>query len=208
MTLGDRWLLARLARLIERTTALMEAYDYAAAKSEIELFFWHDLADNYLEMAKQRLYEQADAAAAWTLQMALLTIIKLFAPFLPFITEQIYQGLFAKSENDSIHLAQWPVLAPGWLDEAAERQGELLLAIAAAVRRYKSEQSLALGSELGTLLLSGPAEFASLPEDGAADLLSITRAQTIVWTESLPAGSPMATLDNGLQIGLASLVES
>ncbi len=53
----DRWLLSRTQRLIARVTALFEAYDYAAAKSEIEAFFWRDLADNYLELAKARLYD-------------------------------------------------------------------------------------------------------------------------------------------------------
>ncbi len=55
-TPADRWILSRTQRLIQRVTALLEEYDYAAAKSEIEVFFWSELADNYLEMVKQRLY--------------------------------------------------------------------------------------------------------------------------------------------------------
>ena len=55
---ADRWILARTQRLIRRTTDLFHDYDYAAAKSEMEGFFWHDLADNYLEMCKQRLYDE------------------------------------------------------------------------------------------------------------------------------------------------------
>ncbi len=58
----DRWMLSRAQRLIARVTALFEAYDYAAAKSEIEAFFWRDLADNYLELAKARLYEASGPA--------------------------------------------------------------------------------------------------------------------------------------------------
>ena len=60
---ADRWLLSRAQRLIARVTALFEAYDYAAAKSEVEAFFWRDLADNYLELAKTRLYDGVGTGA-------------------------------------------------------------------------------------------------------------------------------------------------
>ena len=103
---ADRWILARLQTLIRRVTDLFRGYDYAAAKSEIETFFWRDLADNYLEMAKLRLYN-ADMGASFTLDYVLLTTLKLFAPFLPHVTEEIYQHLFAERDGAvSIHLAQ------------------------------------------------------------------------------------------------------
>ena len=118
----DRWLLSRAQRLIARVTALFEAYDYAAAKSEIEAFFWRDLADNYLEMAKARLYEAsgpAHEAARYTLGAVLLDTIKLFAPFLPHVTEEIYAGLFAAREGSAtIHRASWPNARRG-----ADRRG-------------------------------------------------------------------------------------
>ena len=61
-TPADRWILARLDDLTVKVTAAFDDYEYASAKSEIEAFFWHDLADNYLEMAKQRLYDPQHAA--------------------------------------------------------------------------------------------------------------------------------------------------
>ncbi|MEZ4641523.1 MAG: class I tRNA ligase family protein [Chloroflexota bacterium] len=68
---ADRWILARTQQVIARVTELFAAYDYATAKSEMEAFFWRDLADNYLEMAKKRLYDGgAEAVGA---QMALST---------------------------------------------------------------------------------------------------------------------------------------
>jgi valyl-tRNA synthetase len=96
---ADHWILSRLQKLIRRVTALLEAYDYAAAKSEIEAFFWTELTDNYLEMAKQRLYDPAcptHAGACNTIRVLLLTLLKLFAPFLPYVTEAIYQGIGEK----------------------------------------------------------------------------------------------------------------
>ena len=99
----DRWLLSRLARTIAGATAELDRYEYAAARAEIDRFFWSDLCDNYLEMAKARLYNEAGAAhyaAQWTLYQALLAVLKLLAPFLPYITEEIYQGLVVAGQGD------------------------------------------------------------------------------------------------------------
>jgi valyl-tRNA synthetase len=114
---ADRWILSRTQRVVRRLTDLLLAYDYAAAKSEVETFFWREFADNYLEMCKQRLYgddEQQREAARSTLHYVLLTVIQLFAPFLPFITEAIYQELFFTPRDSegsgfsSIHRSSWP----------------------------------------------------------------------------------------------------
>ncbi len=100
-TPADRWIQARLAQLIHRVTDLFRSYEYAAAKSEVEVFFWRVLSDNYLEMAKQRLYDPSSPThqgARATLAAVLLNTLKLFAPILPFITDEIYQNLFQDSE--------------------------------------------------------------------------------------------------------------
>src|SRR5207248_9174085 len=93
----DRWLPSRAQRVIQRVTDRFHRYDYAAAKSEVESFFWRDLADNYLEMAKERLYDEANAkrdGARYTLYSVLLTVLKLLASFFSYITEDIYNSLF------------------------------------------------------------------------------------------------------------------
>ncbi|WP_420642847.1 valine--tRNA ligase [Candidatus Leptofilum sp.] len=183
-TLADRWLLANTQQLIERTTKLYEQYDYATAKSEIEHFFWQILADNYLEMAKLRLYQGGAASdgARYALHHALLTTIKLLAPILPFVTERIYQGMLAANEDsDSIHNSAWPVGNEAWWDETAVTHGNQLVEIATAVRRYKSEQNLSLGAELASLRLhTDDAELAAHLQTAVTDLTSITRAKEIV----------------------------
>lgn len=190
LTPTDRWLLARLARLILRTTELFRAYEYAAAKSEIESFFWRDLADNYLEMCKERLYSepgQQREGACYTLRHALLNIIKLFAPFLPYVTEQIYLGLFAREEGrPSLHLTSWPEAMQDWMNEEAEATGGILLEVATAVRRYKSEASISLGAELKRLLIStGNAKLVTTLSAARRDILSVTRARELSIGENL-----------------------
>jgi valyl-tRNA synthetase len=185
LTTADRWLLARLGQITTAATAAFEAYDYATARGEIETFFWRDLADNYLEMAKQRLYggEAGYEAARYTLHQALLTTVKLLAPLLPYVTEAIYGGLFAATDGAaSIHRAAWPAADARFDDAGALAAGDALLDIATAVRRYKSDNGLSLGAELAELRLSGaPPELAAALRGATADLLSITRARTITF---------------------------
>jgi valyl-tRNA synthetase len=189
LTPADRWILASLQSLIRRVTTLLESYDYAAAKSEIETFFWGDLADNYLEMAKQRLYDlhnpQRDGAR-FALYQVLLDTLKLFAPFLPYVTEEIYNGLFSEpaAAGASIHISTWPAPRPEFEATHTVEFGELLVEIASAVRRYKSEHNLPLGNELGRLQLAlvndGPAsDIADRLRSAYPDLASITRARQI-----------------------------
>jgi valyl-tRNA synthetase len=161
----------------------MCSYEHAAAKSEIEAFLWTELADNYLEMAKLRLYDQASvthAGAQFAISHLLLTVLKLFAPFLPHVTEEIYGALYATDADPSIHTTTWPAADHRLEDGLAERAGEAIVAVATAVRRYKSEHNLPLGQELGTIYLAPrEAEFASSLREAEADLLSITRASQI-----------------------------
>jgi valyl-tRNA synthetase len=180
----DRWLLARLHRLIERVGALWQGYEYAAAKSETEAFFWRELADNYLELAKARLYAPAapgHEAARYTLHAAALATVKLFAPILPYVTDAIYTGLFAETDGAvSVHRAAWPQVDRALIDEAAEQTGEALVAIATAVRRHKSEANLSLGAELPRLeLRTADAGLATALYAALADLGSVTRAREI-----------------------------
>ncbi len=196
-TTADRWLLAHTARLTGRATHLWQQYDYAAARSETEAFFWRVLADNYLEMAKMRLYAQDEASggAAYALHHALLTTLKLFAPILPYITEEIYLGLFAAVDGaPSIHQAQWPVADPAWLDDKALAAGELLVDVATAVRRHKSAHNLSPGAELSALYLHTDDDqiVAWLPQS-RADLMSITRAQEVVVNGRIPEGAQLVT---------------
>ncbi|WP_161975502.1 valine--tRNA ligase [Tengunoibacter tsumagoiensis] len=209
LTPTDRWLLARLVSVIRRATNLLQNYEYATAKGEIESFFWHDLADNYLEMCKERIYGEASPlreGARYTLYSALLTTLKLFAPFLPYVTEEIYHGLFAGHEgHPSIHLTCWPEANPDWASEQAEAAGEILIEVATAVRRYKSEASISLGAELSWLFLSTPDEqLATMLEAARLDIMSVTRARglSIGTGLALHGATEIARKEGVITIGL------
>ncbi len=183
-------MLSRLARTIAAATAQLEQYEYASSRAEVERFFWSDLCDNYLELAKARLYGEAEQeryAAQWTLYQALLSVLKMLAPHLPYITEEIYQGLFRQwDEATSVHLAEWPLEHPEWIDAEAESVGGKLLELLHQVRRYKAERGLSVGAELKDLhIRSGlsPAQRAAF-EMAMVDCQSATRARRIVLADA------------------------
>jgi valyl-tRNA synthetase len=184
-TTADLWISSLRIRLIQRVTEAFVAYDYAMAKSEIESFFWKSFTDNYLEMAKQRLYLGSGAAyeaALFTITGIFNTLLKLFAPFLPFVTERIYQNLYAEAETQkSIHQASWPTFDHGEINEEYEKIGYILVEIASTVRRYKSEQNISLGTPIKRLqFATGDWPPLSFLTNAIPDLQSITRAENIV----------------------------
>jgi valyl-tRNA synthetase len=199
LTTADRWLLSRLQRTIASASAAFDAYEYGSAKTEVEGFFWTAFTDNYLEMAKGRLYDPESPghdAVRYTLHTTLLTLLKLFAPFIPFVTDQIYRGLF--DEQASIHTTRWPAADTAFVDANAERGGQFLLDIATRVRRYKSDHALSLGAALEALSVVVPTgEDAALLAAGSGDIASVTRAaQVEIATELHPSLEVIAPLDS------------
>ncbi len=181
---SDRFLLSSLQRLVAQTTKQFRAYDYAAALEATERFFWGMLCDNYLEWVKGRLYDGTGverAAAQWTLHRTLLTLLKLLAPIMPHITEEIYQQLFAEHDGwRSIHLSAWPVPDDSLLDPGAERVGAALLALTTAARRWKTARQLSLGAELAQIIIATNDDaLRTMLEQCATDMQSVTRAREL-----------------------------
>jgi valyl-tRNA synthetase len=209
LSTADRWILSRIQTTVSRVTAYMRNSEYAVAKSEIESLFWTELADNYLEMAKMRLYDEAHparAGACYALYRALLDTIKLLALFVPHVTERIYLELFAENEGQpSLHVSSWPEPDARLQNHAWERAGELLVAVATAVRRYKSEHNLPLSTELERLSIASaePVVYEAL-QNAREDLKSITRARDIeVQSTSLDLGLEPLSIQDDLELAIA-----
>lgn len=146
----DKWILAKLNNAVKESTEFFENFEYTRAKLSIEKFFW-DFCDYYLEIVKHRLYEpksdELKNSALASLYTSMLSILKLFAPFMPFITEELYQIYFAGYEkNKSIHLTMWPELIE--TDEHSEVIGDAAISILSAVRKKKSESKLSMKAEV------------------------------------------------------------
>jgi len=155
----DRWLLGRLAEAVRRSTLEFDQYEYSEALAVTERFFWGDFCDNYLELAKGRLYGDAIAglpeaeatrlrfSALATLYLAVEAILKLFAPFIPHITEEVWHWYFARfSDRESIHLALWPDagLLAAACDEVSASAASTLVEALALARKAKSELNVSI----------------------------------------------------------------
>ncbi len=181
----DRWILSKLSRVVKESTENFINYEYSHTKLATETFFWHTFCDNYLEIIKDRLYnadqrgEEARLSAQYGLYNTLLAIIKLMAPIMPFITEELYQLYYRKHENiKSIHLTKWPDI--NMIDEHAEHIGDFVVKVIEFVRKQKSEKKLSLKTPVKKLTIKSKVEEKDF-DAVEAEIKAATTAEFIVF---------------------------
>ncbi len=182
----DRWMLARVSETVEKARQYLFEYEIGSARHEIDDLFWKDFCDNYIEIAKDRLYqpdvhgEEARASGQHALYHALLSILKLYAPYVPHMTEAIYQDFFRRHEGEkSIHLLKWEQAEMP--DETILAFGEYLKKSVAEVRKYKSERSLSMRAEIDEMAVNAPEALLPLFRESEKDLLACSRAKQILY---------------------------
>lgn len=152
----DKWLLLKLNKVIEAVTKSFDSYDTSEAKKVVEQFFWHDFCDNYLEIVKDRLYnpdergKDSRKAAQYCLFNGLLNVLKMIAPIMPHVSEEIYQDYFAKKEKKkSIHISDWP---KKFNLKGDLKDGEKAVEIITKVRQFKTKHKKSLKEEVNLVL--------------------------------------------------------
>ena len=145
--------LGKLNEVIKTSTKNFERYEYSKVKQDVEQFFWSDFCDYYLETVKQLIYKgqgHKKLSAQYTLYHAFLIILKMIAPVMPFITEEIYQEYFKKFEKDvSIHTSKWP--KPG--KEKYKGDWEKIKENLSKVRQAKSSAHISLNAPVESITL-------------------------------------------------------
>jgi len=174
LRLVDRWILSRYSYVVRKATEHMERFEYDKAMSIIENFLWHEFADHYLEMIKGR----DDEALRYTLHTVGLGTLKMLAVFMPHITEEIYQRMYREKEGEkSIHISKWP--EPVLEDDEAEKGGEAVKEIIAAIRRWKASKGMALNANIGRITIVAPEAEKAIIE-AHEDILRTVKADDIV----------------------------
>jgi valyl-tRNA synthetase len=169
----DRWILSRCTAVVDAVEEHMDAYRFDAALRELREFVWHDLADDYLELIKGRLYEGRPGerdAARQALFTALSASLRMLSPFAPFLTEEAWQAL--PGTTGSVHAAAWPTVEMA--DPDHEVVGELIADTASTVRSWKSDEGMALNTELDRVEVY-PDEMPEAPVD-TYDLAEVVNA--------------------------------
>jgi valyl-tRNA synthetase len=154
----DRWIVGTLERLVETVTAELEVFDFAHGREALDRFFWNDFADDYVEMVKDRFWsaerhsDHSRDSARSTLWEALRTLVALYAPLVPFVTEELYQRLYRPHEGTvSLHVTRWP--EPPASPTPAVPEMEALRAVLDAVRAERTKARLSQSRPLDELVL-------------------------------------------------------
>ena len=176
----DRLFISQLNKLIENATNSFEEYNYFRSKAETDNFFWKTLADNYLEIVKNRVYngtEKQRSSAYYTLYNSLLTILKLMSPFTPYVTEEIYQNNFKKYEKEkSIHISSWPEKIKISLKKDDNEVWSKLIEIISKARQAKSEAKKSVKAEI---ILTLPKQDKMIIQGVFDDLKAVVNAKEI-----------------------------
>ena len=173
----DTALLGRLANVVTRATDAFEAYDYTTALEVTETFFW-EFCDDYLELVKERAYGGEDGGGAPTesaraaLALALEVQLRLLAPFLPYVTEEVWSWWrSAESGGSSVHLADWPTVTELGSAAASDATGVAAVATAlAGIRGAKSQAKVSMRAEVARVEVTGPSELLAAVAAAADDL--------------------------------------
>ncbi|MGV8883751.1 MAG: class I tRNA ligase family protein, partial [Rhodoglobus sp.] len=175
----DLDMLAGLSTVIATATAALEDYDHAKALETTEQFFW-TFCDDYLEVVKERAYgastEEGQASAVVALRTAIDILLRLFAPYLPFATEEVWSW----THEGSVHTASWPTTSEVGTDAAPSGLFPAVSAALISIRRAKTDAKASQKTDVVSATIAGPAILA----DALGDLRAVGRIANVEFVES------------------------
>jgi valyl-tRNA synthetase len=200
LSLTDRWIVSRLQRAENEVSDALDNYRFDQASHAAYEFIWNEYCDWYLELSKPVLYgdEYSDAqkrGTRRTLIHVLEAILRLAHPFMPYITEEIWQRVapMAGKAADTIMLAPWPQGQDERVDTQAEQDVQWLKAVITAVRNIRGEMRIPLGKELDVYLHNGSASDQQRLENNRTFLGKLARLSNITWLAPEDSAPPSAT---------------
>jgi valyl-tRNA synthetase len=205
LAVADKWILSRLQRTAHEVDEALEAYRFNDAAQALYKFIWSDLCDWYIEMAKPVLYDdrnevsvqQRKRAVQGCLATSLETACRLLHPFMPFITEEIWQQLPKPvGTPGSIMITMYPVADQALIDEAAERTVGTLQEVVTAIRNLRAEYNVPPSAQVDVTVRAGGDELEATLEAEAVLLRTLGRIGklTITGPGEAPAGSVVSVV--------------
>jgi valyl-tRNA synthetase len=199
LTLADKWILSRYEDTVQNVTAALDRFDLGEAGRLLYEFIWSEYCDWYIELTKKRLYNKENREERNTAQSILLEILegtmRLIHPFMPFLSEEIWQHL--PTQGQTIMLSTWP-LVTGYKNAQAEKEMTILMDIIRSVRNIRAEMNVAPGRKADILLVAPDEDTIGILQNGveAIKQLAVSEKITIMQKmENNPPQSASAVLD-------------
>jgi valyl-tRNA synthetase len=181
-SLPDKWIKTKFNRAVEEVTESLDEYRFNDAAAVIYRFIWHEFCDWYLELSKPALYGKVDSpqrqAAQRTLHDVFKTTLKLLHPFMPFVTEELWQVLTGGDEN-SIMISQFPTPNKAWKDEKAEKEMQLLMDIITSIRNIRGEMQIPPSRKLQVLISANDRQVINIIENGKDYIINMANLETL-----------------------------
>jgi len=203
-SVADQWILTRLNETIEQVTTLAEKFEFGEVGRQLYNFIWDDFCDWYIEMAKLPLYGEDEAAKKTTrsvLAYVLDNTMRLLHPFMPFITEEIWQNL--PHEGESITVAAWPKVDETLTSQAQSNNMKLLMDIIRAVRNIRAEVQTPMSKKVPLYVSAKDAATLAVLEDNKAYLEKFCNPEPLTLGEGIEApGQCMSAVVSGAELFL------
>ena len=183
----DRWILSKVNTLAGEVTENMDKFELGIAVQKVYDFLWDEFCDWYIEMVKPRLYQNeedglADNAgkreALWTLKNVLVEALKLLHPFMPFITEALYQSI--GDTEDSIMVSSWPVMRSEWSFPAEEAEIETIKDAVRAIRAVRTSMNVPPSKKARTFVVSPEEKIRKVFEKDRLFFASLASASEVI----------------------------
>ena len=205
LTLADLWILSRLQHTIQAVSDYLEKFELGEAGRLIYDFIWGEVCDWYIELAKPRLYNKEDAAQRATAQSVLCRVLgdamKLLHPYMPFITEEIWQHL--PHEGKSIMIAPWPKADDALIDDTVEKQMTVIMDTIKSIRNMRAEVNAAPGHKApATVLVDEDLKDVFKAHASYIQQLGTVDSLTIGGMDDVAPENAMAAVVNGAKVYL------
>ena len=206
LTLADQWIVQKYNETVQNVTSNLDKFELGEAASSVYDFIWNTYCDWYIELAKPRLYSESDERDRRTVQYLLVTILRhmleLLHPFMPFVTEHIWQHL--PHEGDSIVVTKWPEALKFDNLEGAARQMEVMMDAIKGIRNMRAEMNVPLGKKAEVIVAPTDEALAKTVAEHSDYFVTLAWAEkvTILGTDDPKPENATVTVVNGMEVYL------
>lgn len=195
-SLPDKWIKTKLNEAIEGVTRSLDEYHFNDASAAIYHFIWHEFCDWYLELSKPVFYGKASPeqrqATQQTLSEVFKTMLQLLHPFMPFVTEELWQALNGSDEN-SIMVSKFPVVNKAGEDKAAEKEMEMIMDIITSIRNIRGEMRIPPSNKLKVLISAADEQTKKIIQTEKGYVLNLANLESLTVEVNLVEPKGVAT---------------